>query len=148
MRVSIGTDHGGFPLKASLIAALRGRGHDVQDLGAMEEDPADDYPVFAAAVARSVASGTASRGILICGSGVGASIAANKIKGARAALCHDTFSARQGVEDDDMNILCLGARVIGPSLAVELVEAFLGAEFSGADRHRRRLRMVEDLERA
>ena len=116
------------------------------DCGAYELDQADDYPDFAAAVALVVAGGRARRGVLICGSGVGASVAANKIRGVRSALCHDTFSAHQGVEDDDMNVLALGARVIGPSLAVELVRTFLSAEFSGAERHRRRLEKVKRLE--
>jgi ribose 5-phosphate isomerase B len=146
MRVALGTDHAGFPLKPAVSDAVRGLRVDLIDLGATEIDPEDDYPVFAERVARSVAEGKVDRGIVLCGSGVGASVAANKIRGVRAALCHDTFSARQGVEDDDMNVLCLGARVVGPSLAVELVTAFLGARFSGADRHVRRLGMVQRLE--
>jgi ribose 5-phosphate isomerase B len=121
-------------------------GHEVLDCGAYELDPGDDYPDFAAAVARAITEGRATRGILVCGSGVGASVAANKFHGIRAALCHDTFSARQGVEDDDMNVLTLGARVIGPALADELVRSFLAAEFSGAERHRRRLNKVARFE--
>jgi ribose 5-phosphate isomerase B len=119
----------------------------VLDCGARSLDPGDDYPDFAAAVARAVLGGGAERGIVVCGSGVGAAVAANKFPGIRAALCHDTFSARQGVEDDSMNVLALGARVIGPSLAEELVKAFLGAEFSNAERHRRRLEKVLGFER-
>ena len=117
------------------------------DCGAFELDPGDDYPDFAAAVARAILDGRAERGVLVCGSGVGASVAANKFAGIRSALCHDTFSAHQGVEDDSMNVLALGARVIGPSLAAELVGAFLRAEFSGAERHRRRLQKIADIER-
>jgi ribose 5-phosphate isomerase B len=146
VNVAIGTDHGGYALKGAVIDAMVGAGHTVLDCGAFALDAADDYPDFAAAVALAVAGGRAERGVLICGSGVGASVAANKIRGVRAALCHDTFSAHQGVEDDDMNVLTLGARVVGPSLAAELVRAFLGAEFSGAERHRRRLEKVKRLE--
>jgi ribose 5-phosphate isomerase B len=146
MNVAIGTDHGGFALKSAIVDAIKSDGHSVIDCGAFELQPDDDYPDFAAAVAQAVAAGKAQRGVLICGSGVGASVAANKVRGVRAALCHDTFSAHQGVEDDDMNVLALGARVIGPSLAVELVRTFLAAKFSGAERHRRRLEKVKRLE--
>jgi ribose 5-phosphate isomerase B len=146
MIVAIGTDHAGFPLKETIIAAILSAGHDVLDCGAFEIDPGDDYPDFAAGVARAVMDGRANRGILTCGSGVGASVAANKFVGIRAALCHDTFSAHQGVEDDSMNVLTLGARVVGPSLAGELVAAFLRAKFSGAERHQRRLRKVIGFE--
>ena len=146
MIVAIGTDHAGFPLKETVIAAILSAGHDVLDCGAFEIDPGDDYPDFAAGVARAVMEGRAHRGILTCGSGVGASVAANKFVGIRAALCHDTFSAHQGVEDDSMNVLTLGARVVGPSLAGELVVAFLRAKFSGAERHQRRLRKVIGFE--
>jgi len=146
MIVAIGTDHAGFALKDTVIAAVRAEGHDVLDCGAFEIDPDDDYPDFAAGVAKAVLDGRAARGVLSCGSGVGASVAANKFAGIRSALCHDCFSARQGVEDDAMNVLALGARVIGPSLAAELVGAFLRAEFSGAERHRRRLEKVNRLE--
>jgi ribose 5-phosphate isomerase B len=146
MNVAVGTDHAGYALKGAVIDAIVAAGHSVVDCGAFELDAADDYPDFAAAVALVVAGGRAERGVLICGSGVGASVAANKVRGIRAALCHDTFSAHQGVEDDDMNVLALGARVVGQSLAVELVRAFLGAEFSGAERHRRRLEKVKRLE--
>jgi len=147
MRVAIGTDHAGFTLKATVVETVEALGHSVVDCGAARVDPSDDYPDFAAAVAQAVLDGRAERGVLLCGSGVGASVAANKFTGIRCALCHDTFSARQGVEDDAMNVLALGARVIGPALAAELVGAFLHAEFSGAERHRRRLAKVESFER-
>jgi len=146
MIVAIGTDHGGFVLKAPMIETIRAAGHDVLDCGAFEMEAEDDYPDFAARVAQAVGDGRAARGILICGSGVGASIAANKFIGIRSALCHDTFSAHQGVEDDSMNVLALGARVVGPSLAAELVTTFLRAEFSGADRHKRRLEKVNGFD--
>ena len=145
--IALAADHGGFSLKAEMVPWLQGQGYEVLDLGAHEIDPADDYPDFAEAVARLVASGEVERGILICGSGVSASIAANKVPGVRACLCHDTYSAHQGVEHDDMNVLCLGARVIGVELARELVMAFLGARFTGEDRHRRRLDKVLAMER-
>ena len=146
MRVAIGADHGGHTLKEALVAQLEDSGHQVQDLGAHTLDPADDYPDFAQAVAQAVAAGQAERGIVVCGSGVGASVAANKVAGARAAVCHDTYSAHQGVEHDDMNVLCLGARVVGEELARELVTTFLGARFSGEERHLRRLSKVKALE--
>jgi ribose 5-phosphate isomerase B len=145
MRIAIGVDHGGFPLKGRIIDELRARGHDVIDLGTHSEDPVD-YPDFAAAVGRAVRAGDAERGIVVCGSGVGASIAANKIPGVRAAVAHDVYSAHQGVEHDDMNVLTLGARVIGPELAVDLVRAFVDARFSGEERHARRLAKVIALE--
>jgi len=147
MIIAVGSDHAGFALKSVVIECIRAAGHEVTDCGAYALDPADDYPDFAAAVARAVASGKAERGILVCGSGVGASVAANKVRGARCALCHDTFSARQGVEDDDMNVLALGARIIGPSLAQECINAFLRARFSKAARHQRRLDKVIALEK-
>src|SRR3954468_15073872 len=146
MNIALGTDHGGFALKAVVADAIGGAGHRVVDCGATDLVVGDDYPVFSERVARAVQSGEADRGVLICGSGVGASVAANKARGIRAALCHDNFSAHQGVEDDDMNVLCIGARVIGPSLAAELVTTFLAAKFSGPERHRRRLEMVQALE--
>jgi len=146
MKVAIGTDHAGYVLKPTVLEAIREAGHTPVDCGAFSLEPGDDYPDFAAAVARAVADGEAERGVLLCGSGVGASVAANKVRGIRSALCHDTFSARQGVEDDDMNVLSLGARVIGPALAREVVHAFLGASFSNAERHRRRLEKVMKLE--
>ncbi len=146
MRVAIGADHGGFPLKAELVAQIRDLGHQVQDMGARILDAADDYPDFAKAVAQAVAAGQAERGIVVCGSGVGGSVAANKVAGVRAAVCHDTYSAHQGVEHDDMNVLCLGARVVGAELARELVAAFLSARFSGEERHLRRLNKVKAME--
>jgi ribose 5-phosphate isomerase B len=144
-RTAIGADHGGFILKNKLVTYLQG-GYEVVDLGAYELDPDDDYPDIAKAVASAVASGQAERGIIICGSGVGACITANKLRGIRACLCHDTYSAHQGVEHDDMNVLCMGARVIGQELAIELATAFLKAKFSGETRHRRRLEKVLALE--
>ena len=144
--VALGADHGGFPLKAELAPWLRSQGYEVVDLGAHSLEPADDYPDFAEAAARSVVSGQAERGIVICGSGVGASVAANKIPGIRAALCHDVYSAHQGVEHDDLNVLCLGARVIGIELAKDLVTAFLDARFTGEERHLRRLGKVIAIE--
>ncbi len=144
--VALGADHGGFPLKEELLSWMKGQGYEVLDVGAHSFDPSDDYPDFAYAVAQAVASGKAPRGIIICGSGVGACIAANKVPGVRAGICHDTYSAHQGVEHDDMNVLCLGARIIGGALAVELVTAFLNARFSGEERHARRLRKVLDIE--
>ncbi|HTE45492.1 MAG TPA: RpiB/LacA/LacB family sugar-phosphate isomerase [Gemmatimonadaceae bacterium] len=148
MIVATGFDHAGFPLKSAVLDAIRAAGHDALDVGAFVLDLDDDYPDFATKVARAVLDGHAERGVLVCGSGVGASIAASKYNGIRSALCHDTFSARQGVEDDSMNVLTLGARVIGPSLAMELVGAFLRAEFSGAERHRRRLEKINRIESA
>ena len=146
LRVAIGADHGGFLLKSELVERLR-KQFDIQDLGAHKFDPDDDYPDFAEAVARAVASGKAQRGILVCGSGVGACIAANKAPGVRACLCQDTYSAHQGVEHDDMNLLCLGARVIGIELATELGIAFLNARFSKEARHQRRLNKVKTIEK-
>lgn len=146
-RVGMGADHEGFHLKNELLAWLQRQGYDVMDLGAHSLDPADDYPDFAEAVADAVVSGGAWRGILVCGSGIGACIAANKVPGIRACLCHDTYSARQGVEHDAMNVLCLGARVIGLDLAKVLVESFLRASFTGEERHVRRLAKIEALER-
>lgn len=145
MRLGVGCDHAGFPLKKDVIGTLSGLGHEIEDFGAHSTEPSD-YPDFARRVATAVSSGQSERGILICGSGVGASVAANKVPGIRAALCHDTFSARQGVEDDDLNVLCLGARVIGPALALEVIRAFLQAEFSRAERHVRRLAKVQSIE--
>ncbi len=139
MKIAIGADHGGFALKEELTQAIRAAGHAVHDLGACEFNAADDYPDFALAVARAVVAGEAERGIVVCGSGVGASVAANKVRGARAALCHDSYSARQGVEHDDLNVLCLGARVIGAELAREVIWAYFGARFSQEERHQRRL---------
>jgi len=148
MRIAIAADHAGFSLKQPLAEALRKAGHDIVDFGATSFDAGDDYPDFVIPLAKAVAKGEVARGIAVCGSGVGATVAANKIHGARAALVMDTFSARQGVEDDDMNVLCLGARVIGPALAWELAEAFLNARYSGAERHARRLAKVIAAEKA
>ncbi len=145
MRIAVGCDHAGFPLKALAIAELERLGHEVLDLGTDSDSPVD-YPDFAQAVAEAVTRGEAGRGLLICGSGVGASVAANKVPGVRAATCHDTFSARQGVEDDDMNVLCLGNRVIGQQLALEVIRAWAGAAFSNAERHLRRLNKVKAIE--
>ena len=146
MRVGIATDHGGFALKADLVAQLRAAGHDVVDFGADTLSPDDDYPDFVVPLAEAVAAGTVERGVAVCGSGVGASICANKIPGVRAALIHDHFSAGQGVADDHMNIICLGGRTVGPSVAWELVRTFLAAEYSQAPRHLRRLSKVARLE--
>ena len=145
MRIAIGCDHAGFPLKKAAVEELRRLGHEVIDLGTNSEEPVD-YPDFAQALGEAVMRGEADRGLLLCGSGVGASVAANKIPGVRAAVCHDTFSARQGVEDDDMNVLCLGARVIGPQLALDVIGAWQGAVFSNVERHARRLDKVKELE--
>ena len=145
MRVAVGADHGGFSLKNELVMRLQEQ-YQILDVGAHTLDPADDYPDFAQAVAAAVASGRAERGILVCGSGVGACIVANKVPAIRACLCHDTYSARQGVEHDDMNVLCLGARVIGLELATELATTFLKARFSDEPRHRRRLKKLLAIE--
>jgi len=145
MRVAVGADHGGFSLKNELVMRLQEQ-YEILDVGAHTLDPADDYPDFAQAVATEVASERAERGILVCGSGVGACIAANKVPAIRACLCHDTYSARQGVEHDDMNVLCLGARVIGLELATELATTFLKARFSDEPRHRRRLKKLLAIE--
>ncbi|MDO8473365.1 MAG: RpiB/LacA/LacB family sugar-phosphate isomerase [Dehalococcoidia bacterium] len=144
--VAIAADHGGFAMKSELQAWLRAQADDMLDLGNCGFDADDDYPDFADSLARAVASGQARKGILICGSGVGACIVANKTPGVRAGVCHDTYSARQGVEHDDMNVLCLGARVIGIELARELIGVFLAATFSGEERRRRRLEKVIAIE--
>jgi ribose 5-phosphate isomerase B len=145
MRIVLGADHAGAALKDGLADELRAAGHEVADVGSWGSEPVD-YPDYAAMVGHAIRDGQAERGILICGSGVGASVAANKLKGIRAGLCHDTYSAHQGVEHDDMNVLVLGARVIGVELARELVTTFLAARFSGAPRHVRRLDKVRRLE--
>jgi RpiB/LacA/LacB family sugar-phosphate isomerase len=145
MRIAIASDHAGFEMKKGLIILLGTLGQEVTDLGTYHQDPVD-YPDYAEALGLAVKQGRADRGILICGSGVGASVAANKIRGIRAGLCHDTYSAHQGVEHDDINVLVLGARVIGTELAAELVRAFLGARFTGEERHCRRLSKVQALE--
>ena len=146
-RVGIAADHGGLGLKEDLVARLRAAGHEVVDFGAYALDPDDDYPDFVAPLAEAVVAGQVQRGVAICGSGVGASVCANKVVGIRAALIHDHFSARQGVEDDHLNILCMGGRTVGPAVAWDLVQTFLGAEFSDADRHLRRLAKVALMER-
>ena len=146
MRVGIATDHGGFGLKEEMVAQLRAAGHEVVDFGAHCLSPDDDHPDFVLPLARAVVAGKVDRGLAICGSGVGASVCANKVPGIRAALIHDHFSARQGVEDDHMNILCMGGRTVGPAVAWDLVQTFLGAEYSQAERHLRRLGKVACLE--
>ncbi len=146
MRVGIATDHGGFSLKQEVVAHLRAAGHEVVDFGAQALDSTDDYPDFVIPLARAVAAGKVDRGVAICGSGVGASVCANKVPGVRASLIHDHFSAKQGVEDDHMNILCMGGRTVGPAVAWDLVQTFLTAEFSQAERHLRRLGKVASLE--
>ena len=146
MKVAIAADHAGLPLKPEIVEFVRKLGHDPVDLGAHTLDPNDDYPDFAALVAKAVQDGTVERGILGCGSGVGASVAANKFRGVRAAVCHDTYSAAQGVEHDDMNVLCIGARVIGPATAQTLVAAFLGANFDPHPRFQRRLDKLNAIE--
>lgn len=146
MRIVIGADHAGFKLKEKLKAYLLEAGHQIVDVGAFEFDKSDDYPDFAAAVGRAVVAGEGQRGILICGSGVGASIAANKISGVRACLCHDIYSATQGVEHDDMNVLCLGGAIVGEALARKLVDGYLSANFFGRGRFQRRLDKVIALE--
>lgn len=148
MKLAIGADHAGFDLKAQIVPWLESSGHQLVDLGAHALDPADDFPDFAAAVARSVTSGRAERGVMICGSGVGASIAANKVEGIRACLCHDTYTARQGVEHNDMNVLCLGGRVIGIETAKEIIAAFIGAKFMPEARFQRRIDKVSEIEAA
>jgi ribose 5-phosphate isomerase B len=146
MKIGIAADHGGFELKESLKEYLTALDYELKDFGAFSLDNKDDYPDFVVPLAKAVAAGEVHRGIAVCGSGVGAAIAANKIAGARAALINDHFSAHQGVEDDDMNIICLGGRVSGPMAAREFVQSFLSAEFTGEERHNRRLQKVKDLE--
>jgi ribose 5-phosphate isomerase B len=146
MRVGIASDHGGFALKEQIAESLRSSAYEVVDFGAYQLNPGDDYPDFVVPLARAVASGEVERAVALCGSGVGASIAANKIPGVRAGLIHDVFSAHQGVEDDGMNVFCLGGKVIGFALAWELIETFLTARFSGAPRHQRRVAKVQALE--
>ena len=147
MRVGIASDHGGFALKEQIAESLRTAAYEVVDFGAHQLNPGDDYPDFVVPLARAVASGEVERGVAVCGSGVGAAIAASKVPGVRAALIHDVFSAHQGVEDDNMNVFCLGGKVIGAALAWELIESFLTARFSGAPRHQRRVAKVQALEK-
>jgi len=146
MKIALAADHGGFDMKQGLITRLRDAGHEVRDFGAAKLDPDDDYPDYIIPLARAVAGGEVDRGIVICGSGVGASVAANKVRGIRAGLCHDHYSVRQGVEDDDMNVLCLGGRVMGIEVAWDHAQTFLSASFSGAERHVRRQEKVARLE--
>jgi ribose 5-phosphate isomerase B len=146
MKIAVSADHGGFEMKQVLVARLRSMGHEVTDFGATALDPGDDYPDYIIPMARAVSAGEVNRGIVVCGSGVGASVAANKVKGIRAGLCHDHYSVRQGVEDDDMNVLCLGGRVMGIEVAWDHAQTFISATFSGAERHRRRLAKVARLE--
>ena len=146
MRIAISADHAGFPLKSDVVQTILDLKHEPADMGAHNVDPNDDYPDFAAAVGNAVASGKAERGVVICGSGVGASIAANKIHGVRAGTCHDTYSAHQGVEHDDMNVLCIGGRVVGPEIVREILVAFLNAQFQPEERYIRRLNKVKALE--
>lgn len=145
MKIAVASDHAGFPLKDTVLQAVRTAGHEPVDLGT-DSTTSVDYPDFAKKLGEAIQIGQAERGVLVCGSGVGACIAANKMKGIYACLCHDTYSAHQGVEHDDMNVLCLGARIIGPELAVELVRAFLNANFSREERHRRRVGKIRDIE--
>ena len=145
MRIAISADHGGYLLKQPLASYLESLGHEVIDLGGVN-DPKDDYPDFAEALGLAIRNGEAERGVLICGSGVGANIAVNKIPGVRASICHDSYSAHQGVEHDDMNVLVLGGRIVGPSLAAELVNAFVGARYTAEERHARRLAKVKALD--
>jgi ribose 5-phosphate isomerase B len=146
MKIGFATDHGGFVLKEPILEALHQSGHDVVDFGAYNLDPGDDYPDFVIPLARALAMGDVERGIAVCGSGVGASFTANKVPGVRSALIHETYSAHQGVEDDDMNLLCLGGRVVGPALALEIVQTYLAAHYLKAERFERRLAKVAALE--
>jgi ribose 5-phosphate isomerase B len=147
MKIAIGADHGGYPLNEHVIEILSAAGHEIADFGTHDGTRPDDYPDYALKVGEAVRSGSAECGIIICGSGVGASVAANKLRGVRAALCGDTYSAHQSREHDDCNVLCLGARVVGIELATEIVRAFVNARFNGEERHRRRLAKVLDIER-
>lgn len=146
--IGIAADHGGYELKEYLVSMLREAGHEVIDFGDRQPKPDDDYPDFVVPLARAVAGGDVARGVAICGSGVGASVAANKVPGVRACLSHENFSAHQGVEDDDLNMICLGGLVVGQALAWEWVQTFLAARFSGTERHRRRLAKVAELDRS
>lgn len=147
MKIGIAADHGGFQLKQFLSPLIAKLGHEVVDFGAYEQNDQDDYPDFVIPLAKAVANKEVDRGLAVCGSGVGASIAANKVKGVRSALVHDHFSAHQGVEDDDMNLLCMGGRVIGNNVAQEIMDTFLKAEFTHAERHTRRVQKVQQLEK-
>lgn len=146
MIIAVGADHAGYALKGEIVGWLKEEGHQVKDLGAFDLDPEDDYPDFALAVSSSVSSGQVERGIVVCGSGVGACVTANKVKGIRACLCHDTYSARQGVEHDDMNVICIGGRIIGIELAKLVLQAFLSADFMPEPRFKRRLDKIMQVE--
>lgn len=145
-RIAVAADHAGYPLNERVIAELRDAGHEIVDFGTHEGTTPDDYPDYARQIGQAVQQGAAEIGILICGSGVGAAVAANKLRGIRAALCGDTYSAHQSREHDDCNVLCLGARVVGSELAMDIVRTFVAARFSGEERHRRRLRKIEEME--
>ncbi len=145
MKIAVAADHGGYSLKARIIRELTDSGHEVSDLGTNSTDPVD-YPDYAKAVAEAILQGRAERAILLCGSGAGACVAANKFRGIRAATCHEVFSAHQAVEDDDCNVMCMGARVVGPELAMDLVRRYMGAKFSGAERHQKRLAKIKAFE--
>lgn len=146
MRIAVGADHAGYHLKNIILELLDSMKHEIVDVGAHSFDPSDDYPDFSVILARKIASGDADRGIMVCGSGVGASVTANKIDGVRAAICHDIYSAHQGVEHDDMNVLCIGAKIVGEEIVKELIPVFLSAKFSGEERHQRRLSKVLEIE--
>jgi ribose 5-phosphate isomerase B len=146
VRVAVAFDHRGFKLRDAILTLVREGGHDVVDLGVDAPEPKVDYPDLARKLGETLLAGDAERGVLVCGSGVGASVAANKLPGIRAAICHDVYSAHQGVEHDDMNVLCLGSEVVGPSLAADLVEVFLRAQFGGGERYRRRLEKIKEME--
>ena len=145
MRIAVGADHAGYPLKVEVIRFLEEQGHEVMDLGTHSTDPVD-YPVYAKQVGQAVQLGKAERGVLVCGSGVGACVAANKLRGIRAALCHDTYTAHQGVEHDDVNVLCLGGRVVGPALTCDILHSWLTARYVGTGRHKRRVDQILEIE--
>jgi len=147
MRIAVGADHAGYPLKVEVVRFLEEEGHEVTDLGTHSTDPVD-FPVYARQVGQAVQLGKADRGVLVCGSGVGACVAANKLRGIRAALCHDTYTAHQGVEHDDVNVLCLGGRVVGPALAYDIVRSWLTARYIGTGRHKRRVDQILEIERS
>jgi len=147
MRIAVGADHAGYPLKVEVVRFLEEQGHEVTDLGTHSTDPVD-FPVYARQVGQAVQLGKADRGVLVCGSGVGACVAANKLRGIRAALCHDTYTAHQGVEHDDVNVLCLGGRVVGPALAYDIVRSWLTARYIGTGRHKRRVDQILEIERS
>ncbi|HET6962959.1 MAG TPA: ribose 5-phosphate isomerase B [Terriglobia bacterium] len=147
MRIAVGADHAGYPLKVEVVRFLEEEGHEVTDLGTHSTDPVD-FPVYSRKVGQAVQLGQADRGVLVCGSGVGACVAANKLRGIRAALCHDTYTAHQGVEHDDVNVLCLGGRVVGPALAYDILRSWLTARYIGTGRHKRRVDQILEIERS